>query len=136
MLIKVLAVHNVGPPAAQVPQRDAAEARIVLVPADQVLHLLGPDVAGPGGGGAGGQADEELRVPADVAGGGGVEEVGPGVVVEAVPGQEARDGVAAGVVVELDEEEVNGRAEDEVAEVEVEQVGGALRRGGDELRGV
>jgi hypothetical protein len=132
VLVVVLAVGDLSSAASKIPQGDTTKRRAILVLADEVLHGLGGDEtrAGQGSRRAGKQTNEELGVLALVALG---EQVGPGVVVEAVAGQSRiSNGIANGVVVELHKQSVQGGSLDEVLQVKVWVEGGALGSGGQE----
>lgn len=108
--------------------------RLLLERADEVLELNGGDVSGAGGAEAGRNTDVDLGVLALGAGG---NDALPLIVVELVPADVGVvDGVAAGVVVELNEEGVKGSLLDEVLHDKVGVVGGALRGTGDDDAGL
>lgn len=127
MLVVVLAVARVEPAAGGIPERETTEVALALEVADDVLGLLRGHVALAAGGGRGEHAEVQLGV---LALAGAADDIEPGIVVDGVRG------LAAGIVVELDEEGVELGGLDELAHLEPLLGGRALRSGRDVVPGV
>ena len=121
---KVGSARRVLKGALGLPDGHATKALVVLVLAEQVLRVVVRQVALPGRLLVAGQADKQQRL---LALGRGAEVRDPVVVVEVGVG-----GLAARVVVELDEEGVEGSVADDALHLEPLVAQGALGRGRDE----
>lgn len=127
-LVVSLTVHLVLEAEVQVPERNTTKAGALSVLADNVLERLVTDMGGVLG--VGGKTNVELGVLAVLTSGNGLL---PLIVVEVLlVGSVAGNQVAAGVVVELDEEGVKVCLLNHLAHVKVLLRQGALRSARDE----
>jgi hypothetical protein len=130
MLVVGLAVLKTLHGTGEIPQRDTAECLLALDVADELLECGRGDVAIASSLGACRETDKKLSVLGLVALG---DQGCPGIVVEDLEGPgDVVDGVAAGIVVELDEESVVWGLLDKLLHVEVLVASRALRRSSQE----
>jgi hypothetical protein len=134
--VKVLKVvpavgEDVGTTGVSVPHHGASEGGLTLGVLHQLIRVGRSDVAAAGAlvGGIAGKTDEELGSRTS----GALDEALPGVEVVALGSIVAPDVVAARVVVELDEEEVELGLGDHLVHIEELRVKWALRCAGDDL---
>lgn len=137
ILVVCLALNHIGGTTGQIPKGDTTKVLLVLVFADQGLKFFRRDVARLGGGAASRKTDEDLSILAHVA---AIQNIFPFIKVES-PAQKRKDvaafgGVARRVVVELDEESIEGSLLDHLLHVEPGVASWALRGTGDDQRWV
>ena len=135
MLQEGLVTNNIGTSVPEIPKTNTTPVFTVVVLADNILHNLGLNVSVAGSIRATGKTNEDLGI---LAAGTVAQDGLPLAVVEGVEGVAGENaaGVAARVVVELDEEGVEMGFLDHLAHLEEERVGWAFRGTSDEQAGV